>query len=365
MSKFPALLLAIVLTLGSASACPFCNPGESDIFSDVVGAQAVVLVQKLDTRKYKVLSPLFGPVKAGRVVVAAEPQGKLGKSGHWLLTTAGPPNLPYWSDPPRVLNDAELAFAKQSLAKRKASPKEQWDFAARHLESDSAEIATAAYNLLAAAPLLEVQSRATLVGVPRVQNWARNTKIPPERRALYILMVYRHLSPPNVGWLKSELFSPQLSSASPLIGPLAVAYVYLTGVQGVAELEQRFYQKATPASLVNPVNRALTLLYNQSANQSLRHSIRALFHKELEHPQRAAFVLAPLAVWNDFTQSAKVEAIFKRNNSVPWIKVAVIRYFRTFQSAESRAALARLAKLDPQLVERTVDPYNKSDLGVE
>lgn len=358
------LFLLFLLTIPTL-ACPFCAPGESDIFGDVVGAQAVVLVQKIDTRKYKVLNTLLGPVKPGRVVVAAEPQGKLGKQGHLLLTTAGPPNLPYWSDVPRVLNDRELAFAKASLQKRSADPQEQWDFAAKHLEDSSSEIASAAYNLLASAPLLEVQKRRNLVGQAKLSGWSKNTKLAPERRALYLLMGYPGFGQADAAWIAEQLFSPQLSPTAPHLGPLAVAYLHLKGAPGVQEITKRFYTAGAPASKINPLNRALTLVYEHSKDQNLKAAIRKLFNQELQHAQRGAFVLAPLALWQDYSSAARVETLFKSNSNVIWVKVAVIRYFRSFQSAQAQAALGRLSSVDAELVRRTTDPYRRADLGVD
>lgn len=346
-------------------ACPFCNPGESDVFGDVDGATAVVLVKKVDTRKYKVVETLSGEVKVGRIVVAAEPQGTLGKVGHLLLTTAGPPNLPYWSDAPRALTDQELAFARKCLELRNSSDAVKWDFAARHLENPSNEISSAAYNLLAAAPLAEVQKRASIVGQDNLVSWARNPKIAPERRALYLLMVYRSLPASARDWIQKELFSAQLSPSSPQLGPLAMAYLRLTGVDGLKLIAQKFYAPNLPASRVTPLNRALTLVHEQLNDQALQSAIRDLFLKELEHPQRGAFVLAPMALWQDATGADKAESLFKKNASVTWVKVAVIRYFRSFQSARMEAALDRLAQQDRALVERTTDPYRRADLGID
>lgn len=358
-------LLLVAATTVAALACPFCNPGESDVFSDVVDATAVVLVQKVDTRKYKVVQPLLGPIPAGRIVVAAEPQGTLGKKGHWLLTTAGPPNLPYWSDSPRVLNDAELAFAKQSLKKRGAKDAERWDFAAKHLENPSDEIASAAYNLLAAAPLKEVQKRSTLTGQARLLSWAKNPKVNPQRRALYLLMSYPGYSQSEAAWIEAELFHPQLSGSSPLIGPLATAYLHLKGKPGLQKVAQKFYAPKIPASGVTPFNQALTLAYEGSRDEGLQNAIRQLFVKEVGHPQRGAFVLAPLAIWGDTSAATEIESLFSKNKNVPWVKVAVIRYFRSFKGAQMNAALARLGKLDPSLVQRTTDPYRRADLGID
>jgi hypothetical protein len=360
--------VSVVLFFGlllRAAACPFCNPGESDIFSDIEGAQAVVLVEKIDTRKYKVLEILSGQVKLGRIVVAAEPDGKLGKKGHLLLTTAGPPNLPYWSDSPRVLTDQELRFAREVLKISKEPTKTQLDFAARHLQNPSSIISSAAYNLLAGASLKDVQDRAELVGQTKLVEWVQNPKIPPERRALYLLMSYRSMLPSESVWLEKELFNPALSPSSALLGPLAVAYLHLNGAPAIAKLESTFYAPKLPASRITPINRALTLVGEQTQEADLKRAIQKLFRKEVLHPQRGAFVLAPLAIWQDQSASAQIEELFQKNKDVTWVKVAVIRYFRSFQTPAAGQAIGRLSKLDPNLVRRTTDGYRRSDLGID
>lgn len=365
MKKFLIVWMFVFALFQVATACPFCNPGESDLFTDIAGAQAVVLVSKVDTRKYKVLENWRGEVKVGRIVVAAEPQGKLGKKGTLLLTTAGPPNLPYWSDAPRVLDSMELDFARNALQLSTKPVSAQLDFAAKHLQSNSSEIADAAYNLLAGASLKEVQNRAKIVGQEKLVAWSKNSKIVDEKRSLYLLMCYRGLSTSDIKWVESDLFSNTRSIASPFLGPLTIAYAKLGGADAVAKIESNFYSKSFPATRVTPFNRALTLCYEQNAQEALRSSIRSLFARELEHPQRGPFVLASLALWQDYSVADKVEKLAERNRNVTWIKVAVIRYFRTFNSANATARLGNLKRLDPDLVNRTTDPYKRSELGID
>ena len=364
MKSLLVTLFVLSVSIG-AWACPFCNPGESDVFGDIADATAVVLVKKLEARKYKVVETLSGDVKVGRVVVAAEPQGTLGKTGHLLLTTAGPANLPYWSDPPRALDDAELAFARKSLKLRDSSDEKKWDFAADHLQNPSNEISQAAYNLLANAPLQEVQSRGARVGLAKLLSWAKNPKIDPERRALCILMGYKSYGGSEAGWISDTLFSSKLSPSSPMLGPLAMAYLHLTGLNGLQKIRQTFYAPGLPASRVTPLNRALTLAFEQTGDRALKSAIRELFLQELDDPHRGAFVLAPLALWGDSSGASKAETLFTKNKNVTWVKVAVIRYFRSLQGAPVEAALARLAKLDPSLVQRTTDGYRREDLGID
>lgn len=360
MIRLVLIWLALLLPV---QACPFCNPGESDIFGDVSAARAVAIVSKVDTRKYKILKSLKGNVKVGRVVVAGEPQGKLGKKGELLLTTAGPPNLPYWSDPPRVLTESELRFANLALELSTQPSSKQWDFAAKYLGSSSAEVSRAAYNLLAAAPLKEVQSRAHIVGLDKLIRWVQNPKLAPERRALFLLMCYQKLGRGHIPWIHDRLFASDLSPSSPLLGPLAVAYLHEAGPPAVSAVEKHFYKPEYPASRVTQLNRALTLVAEQAPH--LKETIAALFRRELKHPNRGAFVLAPLGMWQDLSSRDDAEKLFQENSKITWVKVAVIRFFRSLPKADGKAYLDRLAKLDPGLVKRTTDGYRRSDLGID
>jgi len=210
-----------------------------------------------------------------------------------------------------------------------------------------------------------VQKRARIAGLDNLNRWQKDPKIAAERRALYLLMNYPHLSKSDNTWIEKELFSPNLSPSSPILGPLAVAYLSINGASALPRVKKVFYAPELPASRVTPLNRALTLVTEQSQDQALRSAVKKMFAEELLHPQRGAFVLAPLALWKDETPAQRVEALFTKNEEVTWVKVAVIRYFRSFSSQTAAESLARLSKLDPTLVKRTTDGYRRSDLGVD
>lgn len=359
-----AVILLLLLSL-PALACPFCTPAEADLFSELTDSQAVVLVQKVDTRKYKVSKILKGKVVQGRVLIASEPKGKSIPGAQLLLTTAGAPHLPYWSDAPRYLTAKELKFVDKSLAMAKSSDSQKYDFAAAHLESDSREIALSAYSLLAGAPLSAVQQRAKQVGVPRLISLVKDNKVPAERRALYLLMAIPSLTNADKAWIESSLFQAKITASSALLGPLVVAYLQVVGPSGVPRIEQRFLDPKLPATQTLAVTRALTLLGQTSKSTPLRNAIRGTFLKELQHPQRGGFAIAPLAVWGVYEAAPEVEKLVEVNPHVTWVKVAAIRFFRSFPGSPSQDALRRLAKSDPNLVKRTTDGYRQGDLGIE
>lgn len=360
-------LLSLLLLGGSLplGACPFCAPLEADLFSELQDSQAVVLVSHIEGQKYKVLETLKGKVTVGKVVLAGEPRGQSSAGGALLLTTAAPANLPYWSDAPRYLSAGDLKFVRKALPITRAGKAAKWDFAVGYLENGSTEVANSAYSLLAAAPLTEVQKRAKKVGHARLLGWVKNAKIPEERRALYLLMAYPGLTSNDAGWLKSALFDSKLSPVSPLVGPYVVGYVQAGGVPALAEVEKRLLKPELPATRSMQVTRALALLGQRSADGKLKAAIKAAFLREVAHPERGPFAIAPLAVWKDYKAAPAVEKLALAKDQSTWIKVASIRYFRSFSSPEAQAALARLAKADPGLVSRTTDAYKLSDLGIE
>lgn len=362
-----ALVVALLLLLSSPAAwsCPFCSPAEADLFSELAEAQSVVLVSKVESQKYKILQVLKGQAPVGKVVLAGEPRGTAGKDSSLLLTTAAPANLPYWSDAPRYLTPADLAFVKTALPLARASDAKKWDFGAAHLEKGSPEVATAAYSLLAGAPLSEVQKRAQTVGHGKLLGWVKSSKVPEERRALYLLMAYPGLSPADAPWLKTALFHPKLSPVSPLLGPYVVGYLQVAGAAGVPEIEKHFLTPTLPATRTLPVTRALALVGHRTTAPALKSAVKAAFLKEVAHPHRGPFAIAPLAVWKERKAAPAVEKLAKDNQSITWIKVAVIRYFRSFDSLEAKDALARLSKSDANLVMRTQDAYKVADLGIE
>ena len=364
MKKLILLILFGLLT-GAAWSCPFCSPVEADLFSELQEAQAVVLVGKVDAQKYKILKVLKGQAPVGKVVLAGEPKGKADQGSSLLLTTAGPTNLPYWSDAPRYLTTTDMAFVHKALPLVKASNAQRWDFAAANLEKGSSEVATAAYSLLAAAPLVEVQKRAKTVGHGKLLGWVKNARIPEERRALYLLMAYPGLSKADASWIKALLFDKKLSSSSALLGPYVVAYLQAAGVPAVAEVEKRFLAADVAPAQALPVTRALALMGHHSRSPALQAAVKAVFLREVAHPRRGPFAIAPLAVWKEYRAAPQVEKMALQHRDATWVKVAVIRYFRSFSSPEATAALARLAKQDSNLVNRTRDAYKASDLGIE
>lgn len=359
------LLLALFLLLTTAvSACPFCAPAETDLFSELQDAQSVVLASKVETKKYKILEVLKGQAVVGKIVLAAEPKGKSHPKGGLLLTTAAPANLPYWSDAPRYLDPNEVAFVRKALPVTRESQAKKWDFAASFLEHSSSEVANAAYSILAVAPLDEVQKRAKVPGQAKLVAWSKSAKVPEERRALYLLMAYPNMGAAELPWLKATLFDPKFSALSPLVGPYVVSYLHVAGPTGVAQVEKRFLAIATPASRTLSVTRALALIGHRSNSQPLRTAARAVFKREVTHPARGPYAIAPLAVWRDYSVAASVEKLGQASKET-WVKVAAIRYFRSFSSPEAKAALHRLAQGDSGLVNRTTDGYRVSDLGIE
>ncbi len=362
-----ATLLALLLPLLSSPvlACPFCAPAEADLYSDVESAQAVVLAKRLEARKYQVTEVLTGATSVGKVIIAAEPKNRDPGNGTLLLTTAGSATLPYWSDAPRYLTASELTFARQALQVAQKNEQARWDFAARHLGHPATEIALSAYSILATAPLNEVQARATIVGNEKLRSWVQDPKRPEDQRALMLLMLIPGLSSKDLAWVEAGLFSNSRASMAPTFGPLIVAYTKLSGPAGVKKISQRFLEPSLPPARTLDVTRALALVVERSGSPDLKNAVVEVFKAELQNPDRGAFAIAPLAFWEVYEVAPQVERLGQRAGQATWIKVAAIRYFRSFSNPDSKAALQRLAKTDADLVARIQDPYRRQDLGID
>lgn len=357
--------MLLVTLSGRVGACPFCTPVDADLFSEVRDAQTAVLVVKLEANKYSVKKVLKGGAKLGQVILSAQPRGRADQRVALLSTTAGPATSPFWPEPPRYLNSVEFDFVSQALKLGNSTEEATWDFALNYLESPSNEVAVAAYGVLAAAPLKKVQDRAKRVGLERLSSWSQNSAIPDDRRALYTLMSYPFLNSKQLLWTTKTLFSSRVSSTSPLVPALVIGHLQLTGVEGLARVRDRLLSPEVPAARTKPVVRALTLVGEQTQSPALKEAIITLFLKELEHPDRGVFVIAPLAIWRVERAAPLVEALALKKNQVEWVKVASIRYFRSFSSPQASDTLNRLAAQSKSLVESTRDPYRLSDLSIE
>jgi hypothetical protein len=367
LSAKNTLLLGILATLllaaaTPAGACPFCSPSESDLFSQVTEAQVVCLVERVDAKKYRIGKPLKGKAPQGKIVIAADPiEGIPADAPYLLLSTATSPNLPYWSDPAVALKESELAFVKEAL-RLGGSDSKKLNFAADHLGSSSPKISQAAYNILASATMEELQRAGARVGQEQLVAWAQNPKLSEQRRALFVVMALPGLGKQDQKWLKDALFSPPKNAYSPLLGPLIMAYNQATGPSGIEEVEQVFLKPSLSASSSYQALASLMLIGQTSPSKLTRDRARDIFVRELRNPKRKTLAIGPLAVWGNYSVAETIERMAVDNDDLSGVRIAAIRYFRTFKTPAAAAALERLKKLDPELVKKTTQPYKAADV---
>lgn len=358
------IMLLLALLTSQAWACPFCSPGEGDLFTDIESSQAVAVVSVVAAGKYRIEEPLLGPIVKGKVVLGPRLAGHSVPNGSVvLMVTLGSAAQPYWSGPPRLLDAAELKFARRACELVKAPPERQWDLAVEYLEHKSDQLAKAAYAILATAPLDQVQKRAARVGQKKLDQWIKDPRVPEQRRSLYIMMALPQLKPEDGVWLGEQVRKPGLSPFSSLLPPLMIAYMEASGPGAVRELETLFLKpKTTPAAAFG-VTGAFMFVGEHTRSKELRQAVIELFRRELNHSERGVFAIVPLAVWGDYSVAARVEKIAAEKANVPWAKRSVVRYFRNFDSPAASQALERLAESDPELVRDTTVGFNKADLG--
>lgn len=348
----------MILSTGSAWACPFCAPTSSDIFTIVDNSLAVARVEKLGTGKFKILEVLRGEAKVGRVVLAGEGRVALtGKPDTLILSTISNPKQPYWSEPVRPLTKREFSFMKKGLAD--TSDQARWDLAASHLEDSSKALAESAYNLLAPAPIEEVQKRAKLCGLANLKKWVQDPRVLSERKSLYILMALPQLTKADQGWLRKLLLDPPLSTFASHLPPMMVAYAEVTGPKAIAEMEKVFLPRTASASATFGATSGFAYIGGKSRNAKVRKAARQVFRRELAHPDRGVFAIAPLAEWRDYSVADEIEALADTHAETPWVVSSAARYFRSFERPEAKSALQRLKKKYPKIVESARKPFPK------
>ncbi len=357
------LVLLLWATAPPAKACPFCSPSESDLFSQVTEAQVVCLVERVDAKKYRLGKSLKGKAPQGKIVIAADPiEGTPADAPYLLLSTSTSPNLPYWSDPAVALKESELAFVREALLIGDDANTKRVNFAADHLGSPSPKISQAAYNILASASMEEVQRAGPRVGQEQLVAWIQNPNLSEQRRALFVVMALPGLGKQDQKWLEGALFSPPKNAYSPMLGPLIMAYIQATGPSGIEEVERVFLKPSLSASSSYQALASLMLIGQTSPSKLTRDRTRDVFVHELKNPKRKTLAIGPLAVWGNYSVANTVEQMAADNGDLSGVRIAAIRYFRTFKTPAAAAALERLKTLDPELVKRTTQPYKAADV---
>jgi hypothetical protein len=354
-------ILTLVLLALPLSACPFCNPsaGTSDLYTIASNSTAVARAEKVGDGKYKILEVVKGQAKVGRVVLAGASREFSSKEPEvLLLSTVSNPKQPYWSEPVRKLTQKEFDFVRKALQAK--SEKALWDLAAQHLENESEAVAESAYNILAPAPIEEVQKRAPAVGQKLLTKWAREKTVPSERKSLYILMAIPKLGTADKDWLRQELLNPPLSSYASHLPPLMIAYAEVSGPQGIAEMKKVFLKPDASASSTFGPTSGFAFMGANSSKPNVRQAARDVFREELKHPDRGVFAIAPLAEWRDFTVAKEIEKLADEHRETPWVISSVVRYFRSFENEEAKSALARLKAKYPKITESAQKPFSKA-----
>lgn len=357
---FYIVLLSLSLSV-DVLACPFCSGTNSDFLTRLRTAKAVCTVEKVAPTKYKILSVCKGKATPGRVIIASDPRNVPKGTKALLLSTAGSPGSPFWSDPVIAVSATELAFAQKAMKLQGSSPAQMGNLAVEFLEGPSDQVNEACYNILAALSLEEVKKAGARVGVDRLRGFVDNEQIPEARRALYVLMSLPGLVATDKPWLRAQLFTPPKDPYSPMVGPLVLGYCQVAGSSGLEDIQRIYLNPSLSFSEVYQPLRALAMAGQNATSKTLKDGIRELFRAELGRSDRASAVLPALAVWRDYTVAPAVERLAKQRQD-SWTRVAVVRYFRSFDSAEARAALVRLKVLDKDLVERVKDPFQARDL---
>ena len=343
------LLLALFWPI-PAWSCPFCSPAASDLYTVISSSTAVCKVARVGPSKFKLLRVLRGNAQVGRVVLARDPGGELKADSVIVLATVANPNQPFWSEPARVLNPHEFAFFN-SLIEAKSDDRRR-DIAAGHFTSASKLVSDAAYNVLSAASVDEVQARTQLVGVKALIERVLDSNVPEDRKGLMYIMLVPYLNAQDKGWLRAALLKPRPKPQAMYLPGLMAAYAEVDGPSAIEEMTQVYLTAQTSVSdAFNPIS-GFRFIGTDSKSEITREAARKVLRSELGNPERGPFVIDALREWKDYSVAPLVEKMAYDHATTPWVAAAVVGYFKSFHTPAAGKALQRLRREFPDMVGR-------------
>jgi len=376
-----ALAAVILATPSAVRACPFCSAVSLTFAQEIAQSQAAVIARLVEPPPPGSLSPRSdGPLPKGRFAVVKPLKGGdlLAEAGivpggreietimleehpvgtQYLLMGVEPSNL-VWSSPIKV-SDRAVAYLEK-LADLPEKGADRLAFFQDHLEDEDDTLARDAYDEFAVSPYADVRALKPRMDPARLLGWIENPKVQPNRRRLYATMLGVCGSPADaerVGrLLDGKGLPPDLVEARSGLDALIACYVTLEGPAGLDLVDRLFLRRADqgqdiPFAETYAAVMALRFL-GEEGDVVPRKRVLASLRLLLDEPKLADLVIADLARWEDWSVVERLVALFKDAEADNiFVREPVVNYLRACPLPEASAAIAELAKIDPEAVRR-------------
>lgn len=361
----PALLLAALVGVRSAVACPFCSAASQTLSEEITAMDAVVIAQleepppvakpgevsdEVPKAKFRIVE-----IVKGQSLLARKPMietvyfGDAKKGKKFLITGVGPENL-QWSTPLSLTERAQ-AYILQ-LGKIAKAGAERLEFFQQYLEDQDDLLARDSYDEFAKSPYEAVLALKPKMKHDQLVSWIKDSNIPTSRRRLYFTMLGVCGSAADVGTLETYVKSNDRKEKAGL-DALIACYLMLKGADGVPLVED-LYLKNRNAEYADTYAAIMALRFHGNDVHVIEKAriVQALRHM-LDRPNLADLVIPDLAKWEDWSSMEKLVKLFKEaDEKTSWVKVPVVNFLRMCPLPEAKLHIKELEKIDPESVRR-------------
>lgn len=323
-----AVTALFVLPAETSVACPFCDAPSLTLAEMVDQSDVVLLVEwsggtepdgeSAGETEYAVVRALGSGTRAfEKGDTVSLPRYRPGEQGELSLLTAIDERGLEW-DPPTAVDEVIVRYIEMAPA-REQPITERLAYYLTHLESPEQAIANDAYAEFANSPYDEIVKVRKEFQRERLRRWIESDETPPNRIALYGLLLGLCGIAEDARFLQGRVLEPTTEFRLGIEGIMS-GYVLLTGEPGLRRIEQSKFEAEAlvdedgnpvldpegrplpvPVSEVYSAMQVLRFLHRYEeelvGSDRLHQSMRLL----LDHPGLADSAIADLARWKDWS----------------------------------------------------------------
>jgi hypothetical protein len=384
------LLIATLVPLPVARACPFCSATQQTISEEMAGADAAVIVKlaagepvakaepaettpgvfkerELKKTPFEIIQVLKGEQLLGKTKkIEILYFGQNPPETKFLVMGTDPKDIA-WSTP-TPLSDRAVKYVSQ-LPKLPETGPERLVFFQEHFEDADSLLANDSFDEFAKAPYAEVQQLKPKMHRDKLIAWIKNPNVASTHRRLYLTMLGVCGQPEDISTLE-ELIRNEDRQIRQTLDAMLACYLNLKGPSGMPLVEDMFLKNAK-ADYVDTYAAIMALRFHgQETSVISRERLTEGLRHMLDRPKLADLVIPDLARWEDWSCMERLVKMFKDSvelakaeekdaatgaprkveNDLAWVRVPIVRYLAACPLPEAKTHLEELRKLDPESV---------------
>jgi hypothetical protein len=367
---------AVTAVSPTAWSCPFCTAQALTLGQEIGAADTALLARlvsgpkstlvkpgtdqaggEIEKSKFEVFQVLKGEKHlSGAKTVEAVYFGQAAAGSIFLLVGFDAPRL-NWSSP-IALTERSAKYVSEVL-KLPEKGVDRIAFFQDYLEDKEDLLARDAYDEFARTPFSVVAELRPRMKHDRIVEWIKNPEVPTSRRRLYLTLLSVCGGKEDLPMLEGMLKASDRQSKAAL-DALVSCYMMLKGPEAMPLIDELFMNNPK-ADYADTYSAIMAIRFQGEEGKAVpRQRLLVSLRHVLKRPQLADMVIPDLARWEDWSVMDELVALFeKSDNDSSWVRVPIVNYFRACPKPEAQDCLKRLAKIDPDTVNRasTLFPF--------